>query len=247
MKSSLNMLQAQRLHFRALKPQQYKTFTLFFGTFDAVVLMASIYILFPKEHPELLQNAMQHFQWSVERFETMSERNSLAKAALSVLQAIYIRLKKSLGMGFVCARSPLATTETPDAVSPSNIDPSLTGGSIDGSAGSSAGLSGYTPGATSISASSSGEAHGSLATPTPGTEVLGPGIDLSFPPDFDWSSIQPIYPTSDLAYNDLMGSIGLGNDGSIAALASAEVAGQLPWQFEGDFTNNSVWNVLNQF
>ena len=75
-------------------------FSLFFGTFDAIVLMATIYVLFPKEHPEMVQDAIQHFQWAVERFEAMSGRNSLAKAALGVLQAIYIRLKKSLGMTY---------------------------------------------------------------------------------------------------------------------------------------------------
>lgn len=73
-------------------------FSLFFGTFDAIVLMASIYILFPREHPELVQSALQHFQWAVERFQAMSGRNSLTKAALGVLHAVYLRLKKSLGV-----------------------------------------------------------------------------------------------------------------------------------------------------
>jgi len=242
------MLHSQRMHFQTLSPHQYKMFSLFFGTFDAIVLMASIYILFPKEHPELLQNAMQHFQWSVERFETMSERNSLAKAALSVLQAIYIRLKKSLGMGFVCAKSPVPTTETPasmpGSVSPSNIDPSLTNGSMDGS---TTGLSGYTPGSNSISASSVSEAYSSVPSVTPGADAPGPSLELSFPSDFDWSSIQPIYATGDLAYNDL---IGIGNEPSmqgLAANAAADIETQLPWQFDGVFTDNSVWNVLNQY
>lgn len=60
--------------------------------------MSSIFILFPREHRELVPAAMQHFVWAVERFEAMQQRNSLAKAALSVLKAIYIRLKKALGL-----------------------------------------------------------------------------------------------------------------------------------------------------
>ncbi len=60
--------------------------------------MASIYILFPKEHPALVQPALQHFRWAVERFEAMAARNPLAKAALGVLRAIYLRLKRSLGI-----------------------------------------------------------------------------------------------------------------------------------------------------
>ncbi|KXX73837.1 Multidrug resistance regulator 1 [Madurella mycetomatis] len=109
LKASLAMLHAQRLHFLALKPQMYKTFSLFFGTFDAIVLMASIYILFPKEHLDLVQKALQHFQWAVERFEAMSARNSLAKAALGVLHAIYLRLKKSLGLSGQAVQAILAS------------------------------------------------------------------------------------------------------------------------------------------
>jgi hypothetical protein len=224
------------------------SFSLFFGTFDAIVLMASIYILFPKEHPELLQNAMQHFQWSVERFEVMSERNGLAKAALSVLQAIYIRLKKSLGMGFVCAKSPMNMTETPgsaaDSFATSNIDPSLTNASVNGNVGPS---SNYTPGASSVSASSNGDAYNSIpASAVAAVDGSLQSPEFTLPPDFDWSAIQPIYATGDLAYNDLMG---IGNDRTIATWAAdaPEAPVQLPWQFEGDFTDNSVWNLLNQF
>jgi len=229
-------------------------FSLFFGTFDAIVLMSAIYILFPKENPSLLQNAMQHFQWSVERFETMSERNSLAKAAVSVLRAIYIRLKKSLGMGFVC-KSPVPAIETPASlVDPiSNIDPSLTDGSLTGSTGPSPTVpsaNGYTPGASSLDTSSNGDPYGAVSavSTTAAEPTGGQGIDFGLPPDFDWASIQPIFPTGDLVYNDLSG---IGN--SVSASASAwtpntpSVVDQSPWQFDGDFTNNSLWNVLNQY
>lgn len=75
---------------------KHHRFQLFFGTFDAVVLMASIFILFPKDNAEYAPAALQHFQWAVERFETMSERNRLAAAAMRVLQAIHYRLEKAL-------------------------------------------------------------------------------------------------------------------------------------------------------
>lgn len=74
------------------------SFQLFFGTFDAVVLMASIFILFPKDNSEYIPAALQHFQWAVERFEAMSERNRLAAAARRVLQAIHYRLVKALNV-----------------------------------------------------------------------------------------------------------------------------------------------------
>jgi hypothetical protein len=84
-------------------------FSLFYGSFDAIVLMASIYILFPKEHPDLVHRALQHFQWAVERFEAMSATNALAKAALGVLHAMYLRLKKSLGISGSNIRAALAS------------------------------------------------------------------------------------------------------------------------------------------
>ncbi|KAH9898676.1 Orotidine 5'-phosphate decarboxylase [Xylariomycetidae sp. FL2044] len=93
--ASLEMLEAQRLYFEILTPEQHKTFALFFGTFDAIVMMASIYILFPREQPDLLPRCHQHFSWAIERFEKMAERNRLARAALGVLHAIYIRFKKA--------------------------------------------------------------------------------------------------------------------------------------------------------
>lgn len=60
--------------------------------------MASIFILFPKDNAEYISAALQHFQWAVERFEAMSERNRLAAAARGVLHAIHVRLKKALGV-----------------------------------------------------------------------------------------------------------------------------------------------------
>jgi len=218
--------------------------------------MASIYILFPKEHPDLLQSAIQHFQWSVERFEAMSERNSLAKAALSVLQAIYVRLKKSLGIGFV-VKTPMTSSEAANEISPSNIDPSLTNGSADGNGDSISGPSTLeTPGSHSVSTinTTPGDSYSSSGVATASTQdgveqPPQPTLDFSFPSNFDWSSIAPMYPMGDLAYGDLMG---IGNDGSVPTWAAstpelATSGQQVPLQFEGDFNDNSLWGLLNQY
>ncbi|CAK7222763.1 hypothetical protein SBRCBS47491_004971 [Sporothrix bragantina] len=132
LKACIRMLQVQRVHFASLKPQQYKTFSLFFGTFDSLVLMAAIYILFPKEHPELLPEAIQHYRWSVQRFEIMMEHYSLARSALGVLHAIYLRLRKTLGISFLENDHGLSGILGPgaapvDDLTLSNIDPSLKG------------------------------------------------------------------------------------------------------------------------
>ncbi|CAK7211762.1 hypothetical protein SEUCBS140593_001283 [Sporothrix eucalyptigena] len=94
--------------------------------------MAAIYILFPKEHPELLPDAIQHYRWSVQRFEIMKEHYSLARSALGVLHAIYLRLRKTLGISFLENDHGLTGILGPgaapvDDLTLSNIDPSLKG------------------------------------------------------------------------------------------------------------------------
>lgn len=97
--------------------------------------------------------------------------------------------------------------------------------------------------------------------------------DWTLPEDFNWSSIQPVYAMADVAYNDLMGiSSGVGRNGggepesndknASGASMPTWVGGALNnlppgtptgaaggggWSFGGDFGNDSVWSVLNQF
>lgn len=109
--------------------------------------MASIYILFPKEQPDLVQNALQHFHWAVERFEAMSARNPLAKAALGVLHAICMRLRRALGISGQAVRAMLAPP--PSSTSSANANataPALPAWAPTPSSGSSVGPS---PSATS--------------------------------------------------------------------------------------------------
>lgn len=77
------------------------TFTLFFGTFDAIVLMAAVYILFPheKETGEMVGEVVQQFKWAEERFEEMKERNNpLARQARGVVRGVGERLGRAVGV-----------------------------------------------------------------------------------------------------------------------------------------------------
>ncbi|KAK8107528.1 fungal specific transcription factor domain-containing protein [Apiospora kogelbergensis] len=338
LKASLAMLEAQRYQFAALSPHQYKTFSLFFGTFDAIVMVASIYILFPKEHPELLRSAMQHFQWGVQRFETMAARNRLAHAALSVLNAIYIRLKKAMGHGFldgtcpasftcpqndpelqaICARmnrsntseigntpasSSVAASEPTTAPSVSNSSsyqsnhPSVpsTAGSCSTTSGNYPPSSDYTAATVATTCSMANTDPALFSQPD---NSAAASADWPFPTDFDFSSLPPMYPMGDVAYNDLQGfrddgsgvggaggplpgistgggpgahghgggmwghtassatamdGVTSGGSNEAAVAAAAAMAGmsggadEVSWQFGGDFGNDTIWNLLNQF
>lgn len=115
LKAALQILRAQRRLFQYLQAHHYKMFNLVLSTFDAVVLVAAIYIVYPNEHPDRLDDALQHFAWALERFETMSVRNTMARAALGVLQAIHVRLLRSLETR---DRNEHSTRAQPDRVLP---------------------------------------------------------------------------------------------------------------------------------
>ncbi|KAI1412386.1 hypothetical protein F5Y13DRAFT_163483 [Hypoxylon sp. FL1857] len=267
LKASIDMLEAQKLYYSVLKPQQHKTFTLFFGTFDAVIMIASIYILFPREHAELLPTVRQHFEWAIERFETMAIRNRLAKAALGVLHAIYIRFKKAVGFGF--------TTKSASEMGGS----SMSGCGLNGSSSDM-----QTPNSLSEPTSQSQSNPSTVPTTTTergGSVSSGTGLtpasgvdnnmfasaDWTFPTDFDFSSIMPMYPLGDIAYNDLTaipggdgpsttwpetfpgtGTTGVGS-GLSTNIPTSSVGEEQPaaWQFGGEFGNDTLWNILNQF
>lgn len=268
-------------------------FQLFFGTFDAVVLMASIFILFPKENAEYVSSALQHLQWAVERFETMAERNRLAASARGVLHAINIRLKKALGVGGGPAsgsppavpnsssrtgrEAPISTASEGSILDAQNAtaaasSPSLAASASNGTAATS--LFTTTPESAGEQPQLFGAPAGPLASghhhPLCDHGMVGLGArDWALPEDFDWGAIQPVYAMADVAYNDLMGiSSGSNNinkdaeegvasmstwmDGALnnlprGAPAPTGAAGGGGWSFGGDFGNDSVWSVLNQF
>ncbi|KAI8960860.1 Orotidine 5'-phosphate decarboxylase [Daldinia sp. FL1419] len=271
LKASLEMLEAQKSYFALLGPRHHKTFTLFFGTFDAIIMIASIYILFPKEHQTMLPGARQHFEWAIERFEKMATRNRLAQAALGVLRAIYIRFKKAVGLGLSVkttseaggsstssngASSISSDMHTPNSISePSSQNPSNV---------SNVGASTVLPQAGERDGSISSGA--SLTPPSGTSDNMFASVDWTLPTNFDFSSIMPMYPMGDIAYNELTavrggdgppttwpetfsGTTSSSNDlaPSLAATDGSAGEEQTTWQFGGEFGNDTLWNILNQF
>lgn len=235
-------------------------FSLFFGTFDAVVLMASIFILFPRDNSEYVPAALQHFQWAVERFEAMSGRNLLAAAARRVLQAIRYRLEKALNVGVSCSSSTHHTRSDLSSTTGSSSGPASTRGTsiFTTPGGESGDGTTTTTGPPPFAAVATPIDPGLTGINTTTTTGGGGGGDWGLPEDFDWGSIQPVYAIADVAYNDLMGfgsstalsmphwagGTPLLNDGQVPATTTAAEVG---WLFGGDFGNDSVWSVLNQY
>ncbi|KAJ8064490.1 hypothetical protein OCU04_006823 [Sclerotinia nivalis] len=122
LKAALEALDAQRTFFNLLIHTRYKMVCSALRTFDAAVLTAAIYIMYPLENRDDLESSLQHVQWAMERFEVMGDRNPIAKAALGVLRAVYVRLKKALGPAS-CMESSSSSLSAPSKFNFSSIAP----------------------------------------------------------------------------------------------------------------------------
>lgn len=208
-KASLRMLEIQQLTFEGLSSDSWRNYLLFFGSFDAIVLIASVYIMFPHEQTGFTDKIAVHFQWTVERFSAMQERNPLAKSAQGVLKAIIARFKKAVASA--------------QSVSPSTVGDRLTTESSMASLGLDS-----TPQSVS-------DEHGLAQSRNESIyEWMAPSEDNS-------AMAMPFFPTGDLIFNELTTI----PDGSMV-LDPGMGIDDFPWQFEGDWADNSVWQMLNQ-
>ncbi|KAI0484530.1 hypothetical protein GGR56DRAFT_614237 [Xylariaceae sp. FL0804] len=270
LKASLEMLEAQKQQFAHLLPSQHRTYGLFFGTFDAIVMLAAIYIVFPKEHPELLAETRQHFHWAVERFERMAERNHLARTALKLLYTLRRRFKDAVGggCGDYCGAGAPAVSDSAlaaaglhgaaaaggggagkprrsalDMQTPSSASEHSSNNNNNNNLGSISSVSAlHANGQEATPQDSTGAGSSQGLTPAPAPAAAGLGIDnhhihaqdaangvgdsssssnsnsnsalldWQFPIDFDFSSIPPMYPMGDVAYNDLTGVMDVMDD-----------------------------------
>ncbi|TVY33541.1 hypothetical protein LSUB1_G006541 [Lachnellula subtilissima] len=241
LKAGLDVLRAQRTLFNLLNSTHYKWFVLVLNTFDAIILIAAIYILHPCENRSDLDEALQHFEWAKERFQMMSSRNSMARTALGVVKAISLRLNKALniGQGPVTIKTA-SSTASPTSEIASSTTPNQT----------------YPPLSTHPSTSS----VSSTPTQTPYTlptisNLTSPPTSIpasweQYPTSFDFSSMPVLQPMHDLVYKDLGSGmetssydvVGTWDAGNIGPAGTEGMAAQ-PWMFEGDFGSDSFWGL----
>jgi hypothetical protein len=266
--ASLDILQAQRDYFALLDIRQYKMFSLVINTFDAIVMVAAVYIMHPNENKDLLDTALQHFDWSIQRFQMLGGRNSMAKAGLGVLKAIHARLKKVLSFGRTNYCVPAAaqmtsrrssTNPTPSASS--DVSPPVpTPGTFSARSGSSqrniTSSQPPTPNGYSLSPAVSSAPQytqptiSNLTSPTPPPDPAWERFSGSItnPPSFDFSSMAPLQPVHDLIYNDLS-TIADPDvlDPQLRGVDTADtsIVDTSAWQFEGGFADDSFWGFMN--
>lgn len=198
------------------------------------MLIASVYILFPHEHPELRDISLQQFQWTIERFTAMQERNPFARSAQGVLKAILAKVNKAISN----AETPSPNT-TEGATS---ATPASTRGTTDSTPGSSFSRANPGPGSTTSTSAATTIGDSSSAYPPP----PGTAPDWAMPSAENLASLAPMFPTSDLIYHDLNA---VPEDGIMAPPLGGQTGldqGGLAWQFGGDFAEDTFWQFLNQ-
>lgn len=209
LKAAIDSLRSDRAYFNFLTAKHYKTFSIVLHTFDAIILAAAIYILHPLENGAYLEEMLQNFDWSMQRFQIISEINSMAKTALGVMKAIHIRIKKVLGpanstshLPALYADSSSTLSISPQSRSPPSVNVYLSPGPQNSaSISSSSNTYSNTQPSTSISPDPGSSSYDE-PPPPPTIQTSAPFV----PADFDFSSIEPLQPMHDLLFNDLAGA-----------------------------------------
>ncbi|RDL35460.1 Zn2 DNA-binding protein [Venustampulla echinocandica] len=269
LKAGLDILLAQRAFFGMLSSLHYKMFALVLNTFDAIVLVAAIYILHPHENSDDLDDSLRHFEWGMERFQIMSTRNTMAKAALGVLKAIHLRLKRALSppkstqiqteSGLKTQSSPLARTpETYPCLTTNGqyLTPSTHHQSISSASSTSTTDHNNAPTpATVYTLPTISNLTSPSAVPTPlssNSASWGTGNITTAPGDFAPIPLAPLHPMHDLVFNDLGTAMDSGYETGTWDVTGIDVAGEedmsaARWQFEGDFGSDSFWGLMNTY
>jgi hypothetical protein len=218
---------------------------LFYGSFDAVTLLASIYILFPYENAEFREIAIQHCHWTVERFAAMKDMNPLAKSALGVLRAVVARLVKAVGN---CAPSSSVSPPVDLRHNSNTTTPTSTSKTFGSTPTSSVGIGSVEGSFKGPSDSvSSGPAIPSTAEDsTAGIPSMMPG-GWGMPQDGNgYTSMAPFFAMGDLIYKDL--TVDQIDNAPPQTDSDPLLLGgdSFMWQFEGGFGEDTVWQFLNQ-
>ncbi|KAL7944454.1 hypothetical protein V8C42DRAFT_89009 [Trichoderma barbatum] len=246
-KASLGMLEMQRLMFAGLPPKSWRNWHLFYGSFDAVTLIATIYILFPFENAEYREIALQHCHWTVERFATMKDMNPLAKSAIGVIRAVVSRLVKAIGK---CA-PPSSVGASVDLLRNASETPLSTGRTVGSTPASSIGRGSIGKSSVEGSLKVSSEPVMSAATAPSIAEEESSSYSTMMPGGWEmpqdgngFPGLAPFFAMGDLIYKDLT----VDQDDDVALQTDAEMLGgdSFMWQFEGGFGQDTVWQFFNQ-
>jgi hypothetical protein len=226
---------------------------LFFGSFDAIVVVSSIFIMYPHEQVDLRETALQHFRWTITRFETMQSRNGLAKSAIGVLKTVLSKFVNVLEgspasgepltvqssgstTGAVSSATPASTSQDTATTTPASMGDKALMDMIEGPSLRD-----------SISTDKLGESLTNV--PQPDASMMPPDNfgfpDPSDPNEWPWMSQ---LPTVDLVYGDLnvLNEQGVPPESFGDGMTLDPM--MMDWRFGGGVAgDDTVWQYLNQY
>ncbi|KAJ5118812.1 transcriptional regulator family: Fungal Specific TF [Penicillium atrosanguineum] len=97
-KAGISILHAQERLFQQSEPHQRKVFNPVYASFDAIVLIAALCLVFPNEDHERRTECINVVERGIQRLDIIGQSNSMAKAAHGVVCSLYLRLRRRLGI-----------------------------------------------------------------------------------------------------------------------------------------------------
>jgi hypothetical protein len=92
LKAGICILRAQERLFQQLEPHQCKVFNPVYASFDAIVLIAALCLVFPTENIELRAECIYGVERGMERLGIIGQSNAMAKSAHGIVCSLYHRL-----------------------------------------------------------------------------------------------------------------------------------------------------------
>ncbi|KAJ5091093.1 hypothetical protein NUU61_005963 [Penicillium alfredii] len=93
LEAGIAILRAQERLFPPSETRECKVFNPVYASFDAIVLIAAIYIAFPGQNNETLEEAIQVVERGMQRLKNIGHSNPMARSAYGVVCSLYCRLK----------------------------------------------------------------------------------------------------------------------------------------------------------
>ncbi|KAJ5293899.1 hypothetical protein PENANT_c009G01447 [Penicillium antarcticum] len=97
-KAGISILHAQERLFQQSEPHQRKVFNPVYASFDAIVLLAALCLVFPNEDHERRTECINVVERGIQRLDIIGQSNSMAKSAHGVVCSLYHRLRHRLGI-----------------------------------------------------------------------------------------------------------------------------------------------------
>ncbi|CAG8889839.1 unnamed protein product [Penicillium egyptiacum] len=98
LKAGISILRAQERLFQQSEPHQRKVFNPVYASFDAIVLIAALCLVFPNEDQERLTECINVVERGLQRLDIIGQSNSMAKSAHDVVCSLYHRLRRRLSI-----------------------------------------------------------------------------------------------------------------------------------------------------